>query len=381
MAIDQAVAQRYRQLRARGIRPLEMQESLDEGVDLLHPRKPLIPQPLSNATSLFLTVLLGYGLPRVMAEGPIPPLMDVDVTCTIADYHPGFPGLESLFTITVYNQSNPGVNNNMINFTYPAGADENGVFYVIPGDGWTPYLNGNHILFDGLLEPGEFAQHQVYSTLTDIGQDFATALALGPPPETFNDVLVDIPIAPPVNPNMSIDSIIVTDPIAGMQAFYTVTNQSSDPNDSLAELFLDVAYNQGVFNVVAPSDWTVVVENDQTYLSSVTAPIPPNGGIAVFVVESYFDVSAVPEPAQAFTPDQRPFDPCNADVANTNYFDLMQGDLNGNGMIDQYDCLIFIDSCMQGPVVRDLTVQSGLADFNDDNQVDMHDLAVMQSLP
>lgn len=194
MSLDQNTINNYNSMRARGITPLQMHEMRQNGVDPL--RQPRVPRPGLGKVlpAVLLLAFMGSYAQPARADDP---LMDVNVTRTVDDYHPGLPGLESLFTITVYNQSDPGVNNNMINFTYPAGEIDNGVFYVIPGTGWTPYINDGDILFDGLLEPGAFAQHQVYSTLTGTGLDYATALALGPPQTPFNPVEVAIPVPEP----------------------------------------------------------------------------------------------------------------------------------------------------------------------------------------
>ena len=75
-----------------------------------------------------------------------------------------------------------------------------------------------------------------------------------------------------------------------LQIIYTVTNTTpgTDPDDRLINFTLSAGSNQGVYDAVAPTDWTFTINADDTFFSTndTSKYIQPNNGQGVFEIYS-----------------------------------------------------------------------------------------------
>jgi len=105
------------------------------------------------------------------------------------------------FQYLVENTSDASDDNNMVDFTLPAGLNQ-GVYGAVADNDWVSTIYGDSTVFDkpvGIdpLVPGDQAIFELYSNDLNIHQDYATATARGPPTGLqFEPVEVDVPGVP-----------------------------------------------------------------------------------------------------------------------------------------------------------------------------------------
>ena len=185
---------------------------------------------MKNNTMRTLAVFILAGMIVLCAAGSVQaePTMDIQIYKTQGDYLLENPGLENLWQYTVTNMSDAGSQNNMLDFTLPAGTNQ-GIFYA--GDatsGWAvesgdPYNPGlDHMILEGLLTPGVSFTFDVYFTGDAFHQDYATATARG---DEINVPFIPVSTDVPGEYPRTLEADIYFDGIVNLLDFAVLANE------------------------------------------------------------------------------------------------------------------------------------------------------------
>ena len=313
------------------------------------------------------------------------PTMDIQSSYVEADFDdwkdPGeqHPGDELRLMYSVENTSQPGTQNNMINFTLPAGSNL-GVYEVLAPSGWSFAINADNTFFSGngnVIEPQSILSgFHLYSTDLNIHQDYATATAEGIGATVpFQPELTDVPgeyprtleadiyfdgivnlldfavlagewmdeedwYSPPYaggGPEMTIQ--YATDNTGWFE--YLIRNTSQEPDigaKNMIDFVFPAGANQGVYDAYAQNDWNYTIFDDYTIFNHGTLDGLLPGEQTVFELYStdlnihhdYATATATGPPLGLL------FEPVKLDVPGE-YPRTLEADIYFDGIVDAND--------------------------------------------
>jgi hypothetical protein len=129
-----------------------------------------------------LAMLASY-LPMQPRQANAELLWELYASPIVADWNPSNPGDELRITYNLFNNSDTGDANNLINFSITAGA-LHGVYNTTVPSGWTAQIFDDYTTFSGnggYISPGNADTFRIfsYNTSTSLGQANATSVGEG----------------------------------------------------------------------------------------------------------------------------------------------------------------------------------------------------------